>query len=120
MNINDVQIYSFQVHDTLNGNEKYSDKMTNLASGFKNFSDTAKAMKAMDLMISVDTSVAHLAGALGIRTFLMLPYVSDWRWFSDTKNTPWYTSIEIFKQTDPISWEKPIEDIICKLKEYSS
>ena len=77
-------------------------------------------MKAMDVIISVDTSVAHLAGALGVKTFLMLPYVNDWRWFNDTKTTPWYKSVEIFKQTDLISWEKPIEDIICNLKEYSS
>lgn len=119
MDLENVQIYSFQVRDTLKGNEKYADKMVNLASGFKNFSDTARAMKAMDIIISVDTSVAHLAGALGVKTYLMLPYVSDWRWFSDTKTTPWYNSVEIFKQTDPISWEKPFEDIICKLKEYS-
>ncbi len=120
LNLKNIQIYSFQVRDTLKGNEKYSDKMINLASDFKNFSDTARAMKSMDVVISVDTSVAHLAGALGIKTFLMLPYYSDWRWFNDTKTTAWYNSIEIFKQTDPISWEKPIEDIICRLKEYSS
>ena len=118
--LENIQFYSFQVRDTLKGNEKYADKMINLASDFKNFSDTAKAMKAMDIIISVDTSVAHLAGALGVKTFLMLPYYSDWRWFNDTEITPWYNSVEIFKQTDPISWEKPIEDIICKLKEYSS
>ena len=120
LDLENIQVYSFQVRDTLKGNEKYSDKMINLAKDFKNFSDTAKAMKSMDLIISVDTSVAHLAGALGVKTFLMLPYVSDWRWFNDTKTTPWYTSVEIFKQTDPISWEKPIKDIICRLNEYSS
>ena len=119
MNLEHVQTYSFQVKDSLKGNEKYSEKMINLASDFKDFSDTAKAIKAMDLIITVDTAVAHLAGALGIKTFLMLPYSTDWRWFSDTKTTPWYNSVEIFKQTDTISWEKPIEDIICKLKEYS-
>ena len=120
LNLKNIQVYSFQVRDTLKGNEKYSDKMINLAKDFKNFSDTAKAMKSMDVIISVDTSVAHLAGALGVKTFLMLPYASDWRWFNDTKTTPWYTSVEIFKQTDPISWEKPIKDIICRLNEYSS
>ena len=119
MELENVQIYSFQVQDTLKGNEKYSDKMINLASKFQDFSDTAKAMNAMDLIITVDTAVAHLAGALGIKTFLMLPYTNDWRWFNDTKTTPWYKSVEIFKQVDPISWEKPIEDIICKLNEYS-
>ena len=118
LNLPNIQIYSFQLRDTLNGNEKYP-QMINLAKDFKNFSDTAKALKEMDVVISVDTSVAHLAGALGVKTFLMLPYSSDWRWFRDVKTTPWYKSVEIFRQTDPISWEKPIEDIICKLKEYS-
>ena len=93
--------------------------MINLAKDFKNFEDTAKAMKNMDIVITVDTSVAHLAGALGVKTFLLLPYSSDWRWFSDTQKTPWYNSIEIFKQNDPISWETPIEEILCKLKEFS-
>ena len=103
--------------DTLGGNEKYP-QMINLAKDFKNFEDTAKALNAMDIVVSVDTSIAHLAGALGIKTLLMLPYITDWRWFDDTKTTPWYKSIEIFKQTDPISWEKPINDIIDRIKNY--
>jgi hypothetical protein len=119
LNMENIQLYSFQVTDSLNGNERYADKMINLAKDFKNFKDTAEALKAMDIVVTVDTSVAHLAGALGVKTFLMLPYVTDWRWFEDTKTTLWYDSVEIFKQKDPISWEKPIEDIICKLKEYS-
>ena len=117
-NKQEIQLYSFQVKDTFNGNEKYP-QMINLAKGFNNFEDTAKAMLAMDVIITVDTCIAHLAGALGIKTFLMLPFSSDWRWFLDNKSTSWYDSVEIFKQETPNSWEKPIEDIICKLKEYS-
>lgn len=119
LNMENIQVYSFQVQDTLKGNDRYP-QMVNLARDFKNFDDTAKALKAMDVVISVDTSVAHLAGALGVKTFLMLPYATDWRWFNDTKTTPWYKSVEIFKQTDPISWEKPFGDIICRLNEYFS
>lgn len=119
LNLDNIQIYSFQVNDSLNGNERYP-QMINLAKDFKTFEDTAKALKSMDLVITVDTSVAHLAGALGVKTYLMLPYATDWRWFSDTKTTPWYKSVEIFKQDDPISWEKPIEEILCRLKEFSS
>ena len=70
----------------------------------------------MDYLVTVDTSVAHLAGALGVKTFLMIPYVNDWRWFTDTKTTPWYDSVEIFKQDDPISWENVISEIIKRLK----
>ena len=70
----------------------------------------------MDVIVTVDTSVAHLAGALGVKTFLLLPYASDWRWFRDTKTTPWYDSVEIFKQKDCISWETEINEIVEKLK----
>ena len=83
---------------------------------FKDFSDTAAALKAMDVVVTVDTSIAHLAGALGVKTFLLLPYAADWRWFKDTKTTPWYDSVEIFKQQDCISWEKEIDEIIARLK----
>ena len=93
--------------------------MINLAKDFKNFSDTAKALKAMDCVITVDTAVAHLAGALGVKTFMLLPYASDWRWFNDTKTTPWYNSIEIFKQTDHISWEKPLSDIMERIQQIN-
>ena len=113
--LDNIQLYSFQVDDSLNGNEKYP-QMINLAKDFQDFSDTAAALKSMDCMVTVDTSVAHLAGALGVKTYLLLPYASDWRWFRDTKTTPWYKSVEIFKQTDSISWEKPINDILEKLK----
>ncbi|MCQ2743444.1 MAG: tetratricopeptide repeat protein [bacterium] len=117
-NLENIQLYSFQVDDTFNGNEIYKDKMINLAKDFKSFEDTAEAVNAMDLIVTVDTSVAHLSGALGKKTLLLLPYVTDWRWFDDTKTTPWYNSVEIFKQVDPISWEKTIEDIICRINEY--
>ena len=114
LNLEDIQVYSFQVDDTLNGNERYS-QMINLAKDFKTFSDTASALKSMDILVTVDTSVVHLAGALGVKTFLLLPYATDWRWFRDTKKTPWYNSIEIFKQQNHISWEKEINEIIEKL-----
>lgn len=113
--LENIQVYSFQLNDTLGGNEKYP-QMINLAKDFKSFSDTAKALMAMDVMVTVDTSVAHLAGALGVKTFLMLPYVTDWRWFCDTKTTDWYKSVEIFKQTDNISWEEQLNNIVELLK----
>lgn len=118
LNLENIQVYSFQVDDTLKGNERYP-QMINLAKDFKTFEDTAKAMSGMDLIISVDTAVAHLAGALGVKTWLLIPYTNDWRWFDDTKTTPWYDSIEIFKQQDNINWEKELGEIECRLKEFS-
>ena len=64
LNLDNIQVYSFQYNDTFKGNDKYP-QMINLAKDFKDFSDTAKALKAMDVLVTVDTSVAHLAGALG-------------------------------------------------------
>lgn len=118
INNENIQLYSFQVVDSMNGNEKYP-QIINLAKDFNDFYDTAKALKAMDVMVTVDTAVAHLAGALGVKTFLLLPYSADWRWFNDTKTTPWYKSIEIFKQSENISWEKELREIECKLNEFS-
>ena len=115
LNLDSIQPYSFQFEDTFKGNEMYSDKMINLVKDFKDFYDTACALKSMDVVVSVDTAVAHLAGALGVKTYLMLPYAADWRWFDDTKMTPWYKSVNIFKQTKPISWEEPFRDIIESL-----
>lgn len=117
-NLANIKVYSFQVDDTLKGNERYP-QMINLAKDFKSFSDTASALKAMDVVVTVDTSVAHLAGALGVKTYLLLPYASDWRWFGDTKTTPWYKSVEIFKQQDMISWEYEIDSIVNILKHQS-
>ncbi len=117
-NLKNIQLYSFQVTDTFDGNKIYADKMINLAKDFKDFSDTAKALKSMDIVVSVDTCVAHLAGALGVKTCLLLPYAPDWRWFGGKYNseidTPWYKSVEIFKQDNPVSWEKQINNIIEK------
>ncbi len=115
--LNEVQLYSFQVKDSFNGNEKYGDKMINLARDFKDFFDTARALKSMEVVVTVDTCVAHLAGALGVRTYLLLPYSADWRWFDSEKITPWYKSIEIFKQKNAISWEDEIKDIVKKLSD---
>lgn len=115
--LDNAQTFSLQVSDSLKGNEKYADKMINLAKDFKSFEDTAKAIMGLDLVITVDTAVAHLAGALGVKTFLMLPYATDWRWFDDNKSTPWYEGVEIFKQTDPISWETPLQEVLSRIEE---
>lgn len=114
--LENIQLYSFQVDDTFGGNEKYSDKMINLAKDFKDFSDTARALKSMDAVITVDTCVAHLAGALGVKTYLLIPYAPDWRWFGgEDSKTPWYKSVEVIKQKNPIEWEREINEVMKRL-----
>ena len=69
------------------------------------FSDTAALCECMDLVISVDTSVAHLAGALGKPVCLLLPLVPDWRWMLQRKDSPWYPSIKIYRKNSLGKWE---------------
>jgi len=66
-------------------------------------------------LITVDTSVAHVAGALGVKTFLILPYDSDWRWFDNTETTEWYDSVRIFKQESVLDWQEVFDRIELEL-----
>ncbi|MBV9461719.1 MAG: glycosyltransferase family protein [Bradyrhizobium sp.] len=73
------------------------------------FAETAALVSCLDLVITVDTSVAHLAGALGRPTWVLLPYVPDWRWLLGREDTPWYPAIRLFRQSAPGEYESVIE-----------
>ena len=105
--IDNIQFYSFQ----LENNEQENDKILSLKNYIKDYSDTASLLKNIDVLLTIDSSIAHMAGALGIKTYLLLPNTAEWRWFNDTKTTPWYKSIRIFKQTAPNDWESVIETV---------
>src|SRR5262249_22157592 len=70
----------------------------------KDFAETAGLVSQLDLVISVDTSVAHLAGALGKPVWLLLPYVPDWRWLLDREDSPWYPTLRLFRQSRREDW----------------
>ena len=72
-------------------------------------------LKALDVLVTIDSSIAHMAGALGVKTYLLLPHTAEWRWFNDNETTPWYKSITIFKQKSPNDWDEVIERVKCKL-----
>ncbi len=69
------------------------------------FAATARVVAELDLVVAVDTSVAHLAGAMGKATILMLPFAPDWRWMAGRSDTPWYSSVTIVRQTAPGDWQ---------------
>jgi tetratricopeptide (TPR) repeat protein len=68
------------------------------------FMDAAAVMRLMDLVVTADTAIAHLAGALGIRVWVVLPFVADWRWLNGREDSPWYPSMRLFRQDRPDDW----------------
>ncbi|NTW52808.1 MAG: tetratricopeptide repeat protein [Chlorobiaceae bacterium] len=70
------------------------------------FTDTAALCDLMDVVISVDTSVAHLSGALGKQTWVLLPFAPDWRWMLNRNDSPWYPSMRLFRQQKPNDWDE--------------
>ena len=80
-----------------------------LGEDLSDFSDTAAAIENLDLIVSVDTSVAHLAGAMGKVTFTLLPFSPDWRWLLEREDSPWYPTMRLFRQKHRGDWDKVIK-----------
>ena len=83
---------------------------------FESFAMTAAAIKALDLVITVDTSIAHLAGALGVPTWLLLIFDPDFRWGLESERTIWYPSIRIFRQPKFRDWASVIDEVMAALE----
>lgn len=83
------------------------------------FSDTAALCELMDVVISVDTSVAHLAGALGKPLWVLLPFVPDWRWLLDRRDSPWYPTATLYRQPQPHDWKSVFLQVEADLKSLS-
>lgn len=87
----------------------------NIGESFVDFADTAAAMANLDLIISVDTSVVHLAGALGRPSWTLLAYTPDWRWLRDREDSPWYPSMRLFRQPQRDDWTSVIDKVATEL-----
>ena len=81
----------------------------------ENFQDSAALVENMDLIITVDTSLAHLSGALNQKTFICLPYSGEWRWQINRNDSPWYPSMTLFRQEKPGDWPSVISQIVATL-----
>jgi ADP-heptose:LPS heptosyltransferase len=79
------------------------------------YAETAAAVSALDLVVTVDTSVAHLAGALAVDTWVMLPAAPDWRWMLGRDDTPWYASMRLIRQRWPGDWDGVVDAVIAGL-----
>jgi tetratricopeptide (TPR) repeat protein len=89
--------------------------LVDLTSHITDFADTAAFIDQLDLVITIDTSVAHLSGALGKPTFVLLPHVSDWRWMLKRSDSPWYPTMRLFRQAARGDWREPVQEVAASL-----
>lgn len=94
--------------------------MVSLSAQITDFEDTAAILSEVDLLISVDSSPVHLAGALGRPAWVMLPFLPDWRWLQGRDDTPWYPSVRLFRQTEWGRYDQVIERVAAALKEHKA
>lgn len=110
ISLNGIKLYNLQT-DVNHGID-----VTNLAHKMSDFADLADFVDQMDLVITIDTAVAHLAGAMGKKTWLLLPYDFEWRWLADKDHSHWYPSIKIFRQPKRGDWSSVQEQVLNELK----
>ena len=95
----------------------FSDRLQDLNESLNDMADTANAIAQLDLVITVDTSVAHLAGALAKPVWVLLAHIADWRWMVNQENTPWYPTMRLFRQTTSGDWRGLMEQVVKALEE---
>ncbi|MBV9112074.1 MAG: glycosyltransferase family protein [Hyphomicrobiales bacterium] len=95
------------------------DHVTDLAPELTDFAQTAGALAALDLLISVDTAPAHLAGAMGKPVWLLLPFVPDWRWLLEREDSPWYPTLRLFRQKTRGDWRMPVDAVAKALNDLA-
>jgi ADP-heptose:LPS heptosyltransferase len=87
------------------------------SSNDRDLAETAALMATLDLVITTDTCIAHLAGAMGKPVWILLPHLSDWRWMQQTETTPWYPTARLFRQRSPGDWDGVMERVVRQLSE---
>jgi hypothetical protein len=95
-----------------------SPKMKCLTDQMEDFCDTAAFVERLDLVITVDTSVAHLAGGLGRPLWVLLPYVPDWRWLLERNDSPWYPRARLFRQPAAQDWTSVLRLVRDELESF--
>jgi hypothetical protein len=90
-------------------------ELVDVSSEIKDFADTAAAMMNLDLIITIDTASAHLAGALGRPAWVLLPYAADWRWLDDREDSPWYPTLRLFRQPTRGDWTSVGQQVAAEM-----
>lgn len=113
----DITVYSLQVGRDGEAVKQFGGRITDVAPELTDFSETAGVISQLDLVVSVDTSVAHLTGALGYPVWTLVPLAGDWRWLLEREDSPWYSSMRLFRQTKRNDWKPVIGQLQTELTE---
>jgi len=92
--------------------------LTDFSADLTDFADTAALMSHLDLVICVDTSIAHVAGAIAKPVWVMLPSETDWRWLANREDSPWYPTMRLFRQKPPGDWPELIQRVAKALSAF--
>ena len=113
INLDLIDLHSIQFGDDAGQLDPWisNERITHWPERLSDFSDTAHVVRQLDLVISVDTAVAHLAGALNRPTWLLLPQNADFRWLKDRSDCPWYPSMRLFRQTNHGDWAGVVNQV---------
>ncbi|MBF0246980.1 MAG: tetratricopeptide repeat protein [Alphaproteobacteria bacterium] len=114
-----VSLYSLQVGRDGEAEQAFAGKIIDLAPFLTDFGQTAAAMMQLDLVIAVDTSAAHLAGALGRPVWTLVQKVPDWRWLREGSESYWYPTMRLFRQHKLDSWVEAVEDVRAALMRFA-
>ena len=116
----EIQFYGFQktVSDEEVSPYVSNGSLINLGPLFSDFSDTAGAASHLDLLISIDTSVLHLSGGMGIPTWVLAHKPACWRWLLRRKKCPWYPSVTLFRQKKPLEWDPLLREVATSLDRF--
>jgi hypothetical protein len=114
--VKSAAFYSLQKGEAANQMPPAGLEITDWTADLHDFADTAALIENLDMVLTVDTAVAHLAGAMGKPTWLLLPYIPDWRWLLDREDSPWYPSMRLFRQPAYGEWDSVIRDVAEQLK----
>lgn len=115
LDLEGARFYSLQLGDDAKQLAGNTGRVVNLGAHIKHFGDTAAIIQQLDLVITIDTAVAHLAGSLGRPVWVLLKYSPDWRWLLERSDSPWYASARLFRQATPESGWKPVVEEVSTI-----
>jgi len=110
-----IDFYKLQIGDAARQTPPPGLNLIDFTADLSDFADTAAMLANLDLLITVDTAPAHLAGAMGRPTWTLLTQVPDWRWISDSSRCPWYPTMRLFRQSRRGDWNEIVQQVAREL-----